>query len=770
MRIGLKSRLRLLSLLPLTVLFSLSSYFLYNAYINHINNNFTFMTLVAIVWFVSIFLLILGYYTVNEITNNINNLENLLEKVAQDENNSHVDLHTQDGTIHAYNLLENIIEKIKADKAFAQEASQAKSMFLANMSHEIRTPLNGIVGFTELLKDTKLDEEQQEFIDIIEKSSENLLEIINNILDLSKIESNKIDIEDTDFVPIPVFENAINLYAVRAAEKQIDLACFIDPALSKTLKGDPTKIKEVLINLLSNAVKFTPNGGAINIEILKRDSYLNEMNITSIAFKIQDTGIGVTREQKSRIFDAFSQADVSITRKYGGTGLGLTISSRFVELMGGKLTLNSQVGKGTTFSFELDFQEAERSLEKKEPTSFKLNALILESPHKKKKQESYLRTYLDYFGVDYQMFTDLDKVKIVPKEKDFDLMIVDYDFISEETLYKYEEFPKSVILLAKSSFMRKIDSMELEIYKTLYEPLNISKLREILNTCYNEKLTMSKSITPLRKKINTKNLKFNAPVLVAEDNTINQKLIKRTLEDLGLSVVIASNGLEAFQKRKDEDFKLIFMDIQMPILDGIEATQEILEYEQTYNKPHVPIIALTANALKGDRARFLDAGLDEYTTKPLVRSEIISLLTHFLADFIIEEEDVPETPEIKKLEYKADILLAKKSSFELKMYTKILTQLHYSYEIASQKKDLENLMQQFYYKVILLDDDFEELDITKFARNYKILHMTQRIKSALVLIDNSKIKKSKEELSNVDGVIDNLINKEFLHRMLKKFI
>ena len=770
MRIGLKSRLRLLSLLPLTVLFSLSSYFLYNAYINHINNNFTFMTLVAIVWFVSIFLLILGYYTVNEITNNINNLENLLEKVAQDENNSHVDLHTQDGTIHAYNLLENIIEKIKADKAFAQEASQAKSMFLANMSHEIRTPLNGIVGFTELLKDTKLDEEQQEFIDIIEKSSENLLEIINNILDLSKIESNKIDIEDTDFVPIPVFENAINLYAVRAAEKQIDLACFIDPALSKTLKGDPTKIKEVLINLLSNAVKFTPNGGAINIEILKRDSYLNEMNITSIAFKIQDTGIGVTREQKSRIFDAFSQADVSITRKYGGTGLGLTISSRFVELMGGKLTLNSQVGKGTTFSFELDFQEAERSLEKKEPTSFKLNALILESPHKKKKQESYLRTYLDYFGVDYQMFTDLDKVKIVPKEKDFDLMIVDYDFISEETLYKYEEFPKSVILLAKSSFMRKIDSMELEIYKTLYEPLNISKLREMLNTCYNEKLTMSKSITPLRKKINTKNLKFNAPVLVAEDNTINQKLIKRTLEDLGLSVVIASNGLEAFQKRKDEDFKLIFMDIQMPILDGIEATQEILEYEQTYNKPHVPIIALTANALKGDRARFLDAGLDEYTTKPLVRSEIISLLTHFLADFIIEEEDVPETPEIKKLEYKADILLAKKSSFELKMYTKILTQLHYSYEIASQKKDLENLMQQFYYKVILLDDDFEELDITKFARNYKILHMTQRIKSALVLIDNSKIKKSKEELSNVDGVIDNLINKEFLHRMLKKFI
>lgn len=770
MRIGLKSRLRLLSLLPLTVLFSLSSYFLYNAYINHINNNFTFMTLVAIVWFVSIFLLILGYYTVNEITNNINNLENLLEKVAQDENNSHVDLHTQDGTIHAYNLLENIIEKIKADKAFAQEASQAKSMFLANMSHEIRTPLNGIVGFTELLKDTKLDEEQQEFIDIIEKSSENLLEIINNILDLSKIESNKIDIEDTDFVPIPVFENAINLYAVRAAEKQIDLACFIDPALSKTLKGDPTKIKEVLINLLSNAVKFTPNGGAINIEILKRDSYLNEMNITSIAFKIQDTGIGVTREQKSRIFDAFSQADVSITRKYGGTGLGLTISSRFVELMGGKLTLNSQVGKGTTFSFELDFQEAERSLEKKEPTSFKLNALILESPHKKKKQESYLRTYLDYFGVDYQMFTDLDKVKIVPKEKDFDLMIVDYDFISEETLYKYEEFPKSVILLAKSSFMRKIDSMELEIYKTLYEPLNISKLREMLNTCYNEKLTMSKSITPLRKKINTKNLKFNAPVLVAEDNTINQKLIKRTLEDLGLSVVIASNGLEAFQKRKDEDFKLIFMDIQMPILDGIEATQEILEYEQTYNKPHVPIIALTANALKGDRARFLDAGLDEYTTKPLVRSEIISLLTHFLADFIIEEEDAPETPEIKKLEYKADILLAKKSSFELKMYTKILTQLHYSYEIASQKKDLENLMQQFYYKVILLDDDFEELDITKFARTYKILHMTQRIKSALVLIDNSKIKKSKEELSNVDGVIDNLINKEFLHRMLKKFI
>ena len=790
MQIGLKNRLRLISLFPILILFSLTSYFIYDSYMNVQESHIVFLTLTFVIWVISIILAILGYLLSNEISTNITKLEDVLTRVAEDNKDfssgKEMDLHTPEGTADAYNLLEKIIKKTREDKAFAQEASEAKSMFLANMSHEIRTPLNGIVGFTELLKDTGLGEEQLEFVEIIEKSSENLLEIINNILDLSKIESNKIEVEDVIFDPITEFESAVDVYAVRASEKHIDLGCFIDPALERPLKGDPTKIKEVIINLLSNAVKFTSNAGALNVEIRKIDSGIE--GTTRISFEIQDSGIGITSEQKSRIFDAFSQADISITRKYGGTGLGLTISSRFVELMGGKLNLRSKLGKGTTFFFTLDFEEAEEAVNSSKNIFSKLNALILESPYKTKKQESYLREYLDYFGVNYKMFKNLDEIEISQKYSDYDLVITDYEFISEELLHKYEEFPKPVILLAKSSFMKKIDSMTLNIYKTLYEPLNISKLQQILSNYYTEKLTMTKTKKVVKKKVEEKDLKFNANILVAEDNVINQKLIKRTLEDIGLTVSIASNGLEAFQKRKDENFDLIFMDIQMPYLDGIEATQEILDYEKDYNKPHVPIIALTANALKGDRAKFLEAGLDEYTTKPLIRSEIVSMLNNFLSDFVVSgsaaisdtksepivpiKKEVASLPESKNdgKNYKADILLAKQSAFESKLYAKILTELEYSYEITSNIEELKNLTKEFTYKLIVLDDEFNGLELSQFSKDIKESNVATGFKTHLILINSSQKEKILEDKPYVDEIIENVVNKDILQLVFKKFI
>ncbi|MDQ7067236.1 MAG: ATP-binding protein [Sulfurimonas sp.] len=606
-----------------------------------------FLTITLTIWLVSIILAILGFLLSNEIARNIKNLEHVLKRVAadtaEDEESIDINLHTTKGTSEAYDLLERIIEQTRHDKESAQEASEAKSMFLANMSHEIRTPLNGIVGFTELLKDTGLKEEQTEFVEIIEKSSENLLEIINNILDLSKIESNKLEIEDIAFNPAEEFESAVDVYAVRASEKHIDLGCFIDPQLENPIKGDPTKIKEVLINLLSNAVKFTSSSGIINVDIRKLDSA--QEGITRVRFEVQDSGIGVTSEQKAKIFDAFSQADTSITRKYGGTGLGLTISSRFIELMGGQLDLHSEPGEGTTFFFTIDFEEIETLNESVKGTFSSINALVLESAHKTKRQDVYLREYLDFYGVSYTSFKDASELEILQHQVNYDLIIVDYDYADEDALKHYSALPQELILLTKSYFMKKIDSMHLDIFKTLYEPLNNSKLRQTLDNIHSENFSAKRAKKINRKKFNAETSRFNANVLIAEDNIINQKLIKRTLEDLGLTITIASNGLEAFQKRKDGNFDLIFMDIQMPYLDGMEATKEILEYEEDYNQPHVPILALTANALKGDRERFLEAGLDEYTTKPLVRSEIISLLNHFLADYIVEVDAVPDNIE-----------------------------------------------------------------------------------------------------------------------------
>nr|WP_321267717.1 nitrate- and nitrite sensing domain-containing protein [uncultured Sulfurimonas sp.] len=747
-----------------------------------------FLVVTLSIWLISVILATLGFFLSNEITRNIKNLEDVLKRVAQDTSDNEdgasiINLHTADGTAEAYDLLEKIIEQTREDKESAQEASEAKSMFLANMSHEIRTPLNGIVGFTELLKDTGLGEEQIEFVEIIEKSSENLLEIINNILDLSKIESNKLEIEDIVFNPIDEFESAVEVYAVRASEKHIDLGCFIDPALEHPLKGDPTKIKEVIINLLSNAVKFTSSAGAINVDIRKIESDQNGK--TKVRFEVQDSGIGVTSEQKSRIFEAFSQADTSITRKYGGTGLGLTISSRFIELMGGELDLHSESGAGTTFFFTIDFEEVETLNESSEGSFSSLNALILQTDLKTKKQETYLREYLDFYGVNYTLFTDLNELDTLQKQVNYDLLFIDYDYTKDNDLINYANLPQALILLTKSYYMKQIESLHIKIFKTIYEPLNISKVKLALENYSIENFSTKKITKTNRKKFNKNTSKFQANVLVAEDNIINQKLIKRTLEDLGLNVSIANNGLEAFQKRKDENYDLIFMDIQMPYLDGVEATAEILEYEEDFNQPHVPILALTANALKGDRERFIEAGLDEYTTKPLVRSEIISLLNHFLVDFIVDEslvpddtneikpeliEEVDEKPDIDEKEFKADILLAKKSLFESKLYVQLLDSLGYTYELAHTVEELENLSTKNRYKLVLFDKEFDDLNLEKFSNDIKASNKESGLTTYLVLISDPSIEENSDDALYVHELIKNIVNKDLLRLVFEKFI
>lgn len=752
------------------------------------------LSIILGIWLIAIILAALGYILSNEIANNIKHLESILKKVAQDYDSQDrkINLQTVQGTDLAYALLEEIIEQTKKDKISAQEASEAKSMFLANMSHEIRTPLNGIVGFTELLKDSGLQEEQSEFVDIIEKSSENLLEIINNILDLSKIESNKLEIENIAFNPVVEFESAVEVYAVRASEKNINLGCFIDPSLEFPLKGDPTKLKEVIINLLSNAVKFTNNAGSIDVNIRRVES--GEIAKARIKFEIQDNGIGVSEEQKSRIFEAFSQADTSITRKYGGTGLGLTISSSFINLMGGKLDLDSKIGEGTTFFFTLDFDEVETLTEGYKDSFNNLKALILSDPLKIKKQDKYLREYLDYFGIGYTTFKDINKINSLQKDINYNLLFVDYDYMDDKALEELSKLPPELIVLTKSNLMKKVDALGLNIFKILYEPLHVSKIKQMLENYISANASIQVLKKQPHKKFDLNTSRFVANVLVAEDNIINQKLIKRTLEDLGLTVTIANNGLDAFQKRKDGDFDMIFMDIQMPFLDGVEATAEILEWEEDYVRPHVPIVALTANALKGDRERFLLAGLDEYTTKPLVRSEIISVLNKFLANHIIDVSDLTKTANDKKEQnstdaiqeaiiekltetvenpskplYRADILIAKKSDFETRLYTKIIEGIGLTYEVASSLVDFEELIENYSYKVVLFDKEYNNLNVAKISSSIRKLSTSNGLDSHIVLIDDSVHKNATEQQEHVDEIINNVVNRELLQSLFNKY-
>ena len=777
-------------------------------------NSIQILVVSVTIWIIAILLALLGYLISNQIAKNIKGLQEVLVKAAEDTGGASafdIDLNTTEGTAQAYKLLERIIEQTQEDKEAALEANEAKSMFLANMSHEIRTPLNGIVGFTELLKDTGLNEEQMEFVEIIEKSSENLLEIINNILDLSKIESNKLEIEDIVFNPIEEFESAVEVYAVRASEKNIDLGCFIDPRLESPLKGDPTKLKEVLINLLSNAVKFTSSGGAINVEIREVESI--QEGFRRVHFQVQDSGIGVTSEQKARIFEAFSQADTSITRKYGGTGLGLTISSRFIELMGGQLDLESEPGEGTTFFFTIDFEEVESKEETKEGKFSHLNALILENPHRQKKQEEYLKEYLDYYGVQYTLSDSFERLAESVKAKKYSLMYLDYDYLGGDEIIEASKLPTSLVLLTKSFNMKKIESLGVNIYKTIYEPVTTSKVQRSLED-YREKELHEESgdYNEVKKEpkqavsVTSGEAKFKAKVLVAEDNIINQKLIKRTLEDLGLEVGIASNGLEAFQKRKDGDFDLIFMDIQMPFLDGVEATKEILAWEEEFHKEHIPIVALTANALKGDRERFLAAGLDEYTTKPLVREEIVAILEHFLADHIVAEgEEVPsensqseapkqpqeeieavepveevepisldlevpeaaspntqEVEETKSDKGNLDIAILKKTPFETNLVAKVVEKLGYSVEKAKSQEELLSILERNDLKGVFVDYEVEDLDLDA---------LKARLGSAKLVVFKDTMNDADETTVAVaDEIIDNAVSKDLLRLLLEKII
>jgi len=760
------------------------------------------------IWVISVLVGIFGFLLANEIQKNIKNLESVLTRVAEDAHDSeesgiiaqNINLETTQGTTQAYSLLENIIEQTRRDKDFAMEASEAKSMFLANMSHEIRTPLNGIVGFTELLKDTDLHDEQREFIDIIEKSSENLLEIINNILDLSKIESNKIEIESIVFNPVDEFESAVEVYAVRASEKHINLGCFIDPHLERPLKGDPTKIKEVIINLLSNAVKFTNSGGSINVDIRRLPS--DTPNRTKVKFSVQDSGIGVSNEQKARIFEAFSQADTSITRKYGGTGLGLTISSRFIEFMGGQLDLESEAGEGTTFFFVLEFDEIETLNESIAGTFGNINTLILENKSKLKIQNTYLKEYLTFLGVNFTVFHEISEVHALEEQIRYDLIFIDYDDVDEMGLQEYSQLSQEMVLITKSFYMKQIDALGLNILKVLYEPLNSTKITAVLNSYDPLTVKTQEKKLSARKKFNEKTSKFSAKALVAEDNVINQKLIKRTLEDIGLEITLASNGLEAFEKRKNNDFDVIFMDIQMPVLDGMEATQEILDYEEDFNKPHIPIIALTANALKGDRERFMDVGMDEYTTKPLVRTEIIALLNKFIADKIIDTslpasalevtpqeavEPLVETPlqeetlseekdeilpqdeetvsEEETVSYDNDLLLVKQNNVESKLYSHLLDELHFDYKVIKPNA-LKDELALKNYKVILFDKEAIGLEL-------KQLHdiiLDKSVTTSLVMLEDPASDVDPDDREFVDDVIKNVMNKDLLRLIIEKFI
>lgn len=715
----IQNRLRLISLLPTLTMIGLASYALYITFLqfNIYNPQDLIITFVGmLVIILGIILLIYGYSTAHQELLNINKLHELFNTATKDLSNpeavenSNIKIGTYEGTNEAYSKLSYFIENAKNDKHIALEANLSKSLFLANMSHEIRTPLNGIVGFTELLKSTNIDEEQREFISIIEKSSENLLAIINNILDLSKIESNKVDIENIIFDTHEEFDSTVETYAVSAADKNIELNFYIDPKISSKLKGDPTKIKEIIINLLSNAIKFTNSHGEINVEVTKIEQEIdNNIATSTLLIKVQDNGIGMTKEQQEHVFEAFSQADISVTRKYGGTGLGLTISSQFANLMGGKLEVESAKDRGTTFYLTLPIEEIMIESANLEDAYTSILVGLYESENAPSKLAGYIKNYLDFYGTKTKIFESIDEYKLIVEKSQCKFCLIDFDKSESDIIDSLVKADKTkLIVMSQVTNREKLLQLGLSNQNILFKPITLSKIKESLDR-------ESEENTAKKPMIISHKMRFDANVLIAEDNVINQKLITRILSDYGLKADVANNGLEAFEKRRNNhSYDLIFMDIQMPVMDGVEATKEILEYEEDDGTPHIPIVALTANALKGDRERFLSEGMDEYITKPIESTELLYILNKFLHHKIITNIEKADTvvDVNSKTGGTSDILISNLMDLEIRVISKAAQNMGYTVTVSNDFELISDALKNGTFGIVVTNEEtIKKLDI-----------------------------------------------------------
>lgn len=550
-------------------------------------------------------------------------------------------------------------EELIRQKEAALASSLAKSEFLARMSHEIRTPLNGVIGMLELLQGTHLTQQQHRYARVAKNSADTLLTLVNDILDFSKIEAGKLELETTDFDLHALLEDSAELFAERAAEKGLELVCHLAPDLPAGVQGDPDRLRQIVVNLINNALKFTQRGQVV-LRAVRDSQQPDEANAVRIRFCVEDTGIGIPDDRLDRLFQSFSQVDVSTTRKYGGTGLGLAICRELVALFGGEIGVHSTLNKGSQFWFTLTLQEQPELQRRQLLMPRELERVRVLAVDDNQTNRELLHEQFASWGLSIDSVSGgreaLEKLAVgKSQQQPFQLVLLDFNMPGMDGLelaraIRLQPDYEDARLVMLSSSGTLFDDPRLArsgLSACLPKPVRQSKLFDTVIEMFGpQKRTQSAPLPaiPALKRIN----KQRAKILVAEDNEVNQQVVSEILAAAGYSCELVGNGRWALDELARHTYDLVLMDCQMPELDGFETTRTIRQQEAENNATkRLPIIALTANAVAGDRERCLQAGMDNYVTKPINPTLLIQAIGELLAK---AAPAIPETTPIPMAE------------------------------------------------------------------------------------------------------------------------